>query len=377
MELVYRRAGDSTGSSEMMVPNADQGASILQVSNLQADTQYEYEVRIQGERVGGGVWKTASPQMEATTFKFLLASCMDFKRDAYKQQPVWDVVMERGAPDFAMLNGDTVYLNEDDWDATTKEIILERVWHRNIDQRGESHFKNFIANLPTYSVWDDHEYGGGNSGMNQPGKYNSLRAFRNLWANPSAGTPSLEGVFYSFYRGNVHFIVCDNRWYRSQSTGRQWGIEQLEWISDELKGSQGVFKIIVSGTDVMEQGMAQDTYDLGRVIKQYGISGVLFCAGDIHRNEFKAMENDNWPYKINQISSSAIAREWRRPWAMVHVDTTISDPTVTAYFYGAESTSQTTTWTNDPTLRCSSIQGKDRSAEAVCTETIRLSDLTP
>lgn len=150
MELAYRQVGASVGHSLAMPPNADQGAAVLEVTDLQPNAQYEYQVRIQGETVGEGVWKTASPSNLPTSFKFLLASCMDVKSNRHPLQPVWDRVLEQGMPDFAILNGDTVYLNDDDW-TSTNEIILERVWYRNLAQRDESHFRNFISKVPTYS----------------------------------------------------------------------------------------------------------------------------------------------------------------------------------------------------------------------------------
>ncbi len=375
MELFYRPAGASTGFTLSMPPNADQGAAIVEVSMLQPDMEYEYQVRIQGETVGEGVWKTASPIFQPTQFQFLLASCMDVKSNRHPQQPVWDQALQQGNPDFAMLNGDTVYLTDGDW-TSGNEIILERVWARNLDQRDESHFKNFISKVPTYSVWDDHEYGSNNSDKDQPGKYNSLKAFTNLWANPGAGTSSVEGVFYSFYRGDVHFIVCDNRWYRDPSTGSQWGTAQIDWISNQLRESVGVFKIIVSGGDVMEQGFSKDMAAIGIVVTQYSISGVLFCAGDIHRNEFKAMDHTSWPYKVTQITSSGIARDWRRPWAMVHVDTISSNPGIRVHFYGAESEALSTSWGNDSNLPCGNVQAGDRYSESRCTQIILLSDLS-
>ena len=216
-----------------------------------------------------------------------------------------------------------------------------------------------------------------NSNKDQPGKYNSLRAFKNLWGNPSAGTSTTEGVFFSFYRGDVHFIMCDNRWYRDPATGSQYGQAQLEWISKQLIESTGVFKILVSGSDVFERGLSKDVDDIGSIITENGISGVLFCAGDIHRNEFKTVDSAFWPYKVVQITSSGIAREWRRPWAIINVDTTTSDPALTTYFYGAESSAESTLWSNDPSLQCSYIASGNRYDEHRCTETIRLSDLTP
>jgi hypothetical protein len=153
MELAYRQVSgndaSNMGYSLAMPPNADQGAAILEVTNLQPDTQYEYQVRIQGETVGEGIWKTATPLSQPARFQFLLASCMDVKGNRHPRQPVWDKVLEQGQPDFAILNGDTVYLNDGDWTAN-KEIILERVWARNLAQRDESHFQNFISKVPMY-----------------------------------------------------------------------------------------------------------------------------------------------------------------------------------------------------------------------------------
>lgn len=376
VELVYRPRGQGSGLSINMPPNADQGAALLELSDLEPNTRYEYQIRIAGARVGEGNFKTAPTPNQPAAFQFMLASCMDIKRSQFKNQPVWSRIFEEG-PDFAMLNGDTVYLNDQDWTSDgSRTILLDRVWARNLEQRDESHFKRFISNVPMYATWDDHEFGANNSDRRQSGKYNSLRAFTNIWALPSAGTPTTEGVFYSYYWGDVHFIVCDNRWYRDGSTGTQYGEAQLEWIYDQLKNSRAPFKIIVSGGDLMERGFSEDVDEIGKVVTANRISGVLFCAGDIHRNEFKARDNGNWPYKITQITSSAIAREWRRPWAMIRVDTTLPDPEIRAHFFGAENTDQDTTWGNDPEQPCSSIVGTDRYLEHRCTEVIKLSQLT-
>lgn len=169
----------------------------------------------------------------------------------------------------------------------------------------------------------------------------------------------------------------DNRWYRNSKTGTQFGAAQKEWLYAELKASQAPFKVIVNGCDIMEVNFEVDLADIGKFVTANRISGVIFNAGDIHRNEFKTQENKFWPYKVTQITSSGIAREWRRPFAMIKVDTTLPDPQIIAHFYGAETTSLDTTWSNDPNLRCSDIVGSNHYKEHVCTETIRLSDLTP
>ena len=363
-----------------MPPNAANGASIVEIDSLEPLTVYNYYIRIQTSIVAQGQFQTASYPNEPADFTYLLASCINVRSNkGYPDQPVWDVIRQESSTlDFAILAGDTVYLNDQDWAPGTNEVLFERVWHRNLEQRAEPHFASFIKSIPTYATWDDHEYGTNNSDKNQSGKENSLVAFDNLWANPYRPHHDLKGVFYSFKRANVHFMVMDNRWYRDKTTDTQFGILQKEWLYQELVNSPATFKIIVSGSDVMERDMSVDLDDIGKVVSAHKISGVIFNAGDIHRNEFKVAENDHWPYPVMQITSSGIAREWRRPFCLINVNTFLQDPELTAYFYGADSESvENATWSNDPNLKCSLVPVGDRYQEHHCTETIRLSDLSP
>jgi len=396
MQLAYAPSTDvsQTHIVEMPPRPDNNNAALATIHNLVPDTMYFYELRMDDDStsakdiphvVARGHFKTAPPQPTGSTktispvkFEYLLTSCMNIEaHKGYPVQPVWDHVLEK-QPDFAMLAGDTIYLTEQDWTSDTREVIYDRVWYRNMKQRSDPHFAQVLGTVPTYSAWDDHEYGSNNAEKNQPGKRNSLKAFKDVWANPGYGTGLVKGTFYSYYWGNVHFIVLDNRWYRDVNQKTQLGDDQKSWLYGQLKDSKGVFKVIVNGCDIMEAGYDQDVDDIGKIVSYYQIPGVIFNAGDIHRNEFKQMTNGNWPYPVTQFTSSGIARDnWMRPWSIIKVDTEISNPTITAHFYGADSTDLDTTWSNDPNLRCSSIQGVDRWKESRCTETISYSDLTP
>ena len=384
MQLIYYptyRFASMTGRMARvvdMIPNSTHNnASIVEINSLEPDTEYQYEIRIANQWIAKGQFQTSPEPGRPTEFTYLLASCMDVKRSSYSLQPVWDVIRRIQQPDFAILAGDNVYLNDNDW-TTEGEILGDRVWFRNFRQRDESHFARFIANTPTYATWDDHEYGSNNADQNQLGKENSLQAFASIWANPSYGTKTIPGVFYSFVRGDVEFFVMDNRWYREEDETRsQFGKPQKEWLYQSLKKSTAVFKIIVSGSDVMERNRDIDVQEIGSVVTANRISGVLFNAGDIHRNEFKAnTAYETWPYPVMQISSSGIARVWRRPFALINANTQLEDPQITVSFYGANSTSLDTTWSNDPNLLCSEVPFGDLQNEHRCTQLIRLSDLS-
>jgi hypothetical protein len=191
----------STATSVSMPPNQVNGASIMIVEDLAPKTLYLYELRLQNQRIAEGHFTTAPPPNASSKFSYLLASCMDIKNRVYREQPVWDVIRSKN-PDFAMLNGDTIYLNDNDW-TDEGEILFDRVWLRNMRQRAESHFASFLKSIPTYGTWDDHEYGKSNSNHDQLGKENSLKAWKALWPNPRHGLPELPGVFYTYTWGDV------------------------------------------------------------------------------------------------------------------------------------------------------------------------------
>jgi alkaline phosphatase D len=247
---------------------------------------------------------------------------------------------------------------------------------RNLQQRDESHFAHFIKSIPTYGGWDDHDYGKNDAEHDQPGKEIALAAWKDLWPNPYPDTVQFPGNYYSYSWGDADFFVLDCRWYRNSKTGTLFGTPQLEWLSEQLVASKATFKIVVSGSDVMADSMGDDVRRIGKVVAANGISGVLFNSGDIHRNEFKVQELEGWPYPVMQITSSGIGRVWRRPYAIVNVDTSLPDPEVVAQFYSADSSDAYTSWSNDANLRCSDVQGNN-DKESFCTERIRLSDLTP
>jgi len=385
MQLVYWPHDDSGSGTDYLAssqtvflyPDAESnGAAIETILGLQPDTLYLYEVRVSNEWLSQGHFKTAPAPKQATSFKYLLASCMNVKSNdgGYRNQPVWNEALDKDI-DFAMLPGDTVYLNNNDW-TPEGEMIYDRIWYRNMQQRAEVHFARLIKTVPTYGSWDDHDYGKNNAEHRQKGKKNSLEAWAHLWPNPYQGSPKGTGNYYSYSWGDVDFFVLDCRWYRNSYNGTLFGDPQLEWLEEELIASTATFKIIVSASDVMEKSMTRDVKDIGKIVSRNSISGVLFNSGDIHRNEYKVQDLENWPYRVHQLTSSGIARVWRRNFAIINVNTGLNDPEVKAEFYAADSRERLTTWSNDPNLECGSSP-ENENRQSKCTQRIRLSELTP
>ena len=92
----------------------------------------------------------------------------------------------------------------------------EYLWKCHMEERRINRpFASVIRQMPTYTVWDDHDFGPNNSDGLEPGKEGSLRAFQAVFAQsifhgsgfspPSSNGASTES---STYRGTCTGATC-------------------------------------------------------------------------------------------------------------------------------------------------------------------------
>jgi alkaline phosphatase D len=188
--------------------------------------------------------------------------------------------------DLLMMLGDNHYGD------TTDPAKLRDYYHmmRTVDG-----FTRLIREVPTYAVWDDHDYGPNNSDGTQPGKENSLRVFGQWWANPAAGEPGNPGCYFRFQRGDVEFFMLDVRYYRTPNdapdgpTKTMLGARQLAWLLDGLAGSSAPFKVVAGGSEWQTltqpdcwSSFARERQQIFDTITSRGIEGVVLLSGDRH-----------------------------------------------------------------------------------------------
>jgi len=125
------------------------------------------------------------------------------------------------------------------------------IFYSNLQQRTEPHFAHLIKTVPTYSQWDNNDYGSPTAEHSQRGKWNSLAAWGHLWPNPYQGSSKGAGNYYSYSWGDVDFFVMDCRWYRNRAEGTLFGNAQLEWLFEKLIDSSATFKVIVVASGVL------------------------------------------------------------------------------------------------------------------------------
>lgn len=359
LELRYRPDNNHPAPRKIlpMTPKPeDHDAAKVTLSGLRPATAYRYEVSLDGKTdpAWQGRFSTAPTDGQPTRFKMAVSSCMEVGETP--EQPSWYLMLAE-RPAFQLLLGDNVYANTTD---------REHLWKFHRQQRRVVEFAAMLRNTPTYAMWDDHDYGPNDSDGTAPGKENSLRAFRELFANPAAGIDGTPGAFYRFNWGDVEFFMLDGRYHRSPDKApnddkkRMLGDGQFQWLVDGLKASRAKFKVLASGSTLnMSRNDGWKIYDFERkrlyqAIMGNKIGGVMYLSGDVHRclvDQRPASETGGYP--LVEVISSGIANSKTQGFATLEFDTTVADPTVRIQIIHGDATTRL-----DRTLTLSELQVK-------------------
>lgn len=157
-------------------------------------------------------------------------------------------------------------------------------------------WRDLVAAVPVYAIWDDHDYFDNDKWGIPPGYTAEDRdgvwnVFRRAWCNPSYGFGEKGGgVFFRTRIGPCDIIMTDGRYFREK--GNFLGTEQMKWLDAQLLDCKGPFIILASSTmwsDYVSNGKdSWGVYDpQGRewvfsLIEKNHIGGVLLISGDRH-----------------------------------------------------------------------------------------------
>jgi alkaline phosphatase D len=154
------------------------------VVGLLSNTDYHYQVFVDGKSGSDlkGSFKTAPVEGKSTAFRMAITSCMKIGRP----QGSWNLLLAE-QPDFHLTVGDTHYA-----DTTNPTVQLKH----HVTYRRVKEFANVLRQVPTYAIWDDHDYGPNNSDGTAKGKEFSLAGWKQAWPNPASGTSDTPGAFF-------------------------------------------------------------------------------------------------------------------------------------------------------------------------------------
>lgn len=283
---------------------------------LQMNTVYQYRLRIDGKIQLTSfdtkfktqeLWQWRKP---APDFSFLAGSCSYFNEPLYDRpgKPYGNdssifETMANTAASFHVWLGDNWY---------TREVDFNSAWglnYRASHDRSQKVLQKFMAAMPQYAIWDDHDYGPNDAGKSFILKNESREIFKNYSLNPSYGEEG-KGIYSKFSYSDIDIFLTDDRYFRSEdempdsingkpsSEKTFFGPMQLEWLKNALQYSNATFKIIATGSQVLNtinkyESMQLYSYeynDLMSFIADQKISGVLFFTGDRHHSEILSLK---------------------------------------------------------------------------------------
>ena len=181
----------------------------------------------------------------------------------------------------------------------------ERMFACNLKTRIQyPQLNKFLASMPQYSIWDDHDYGPNDSDRRFPLKDTSLIAFRNFWINPYEDT--IKETFFTYRYYDSEFFMTDDRWWRDEkgdSVASFLGPRQLGWLKAKLLESTATFKFICVGSQVLNEENIGECYaeypkernELLDFIVEHNIKGVILLTGDTHYAEMTKVDWKGYP----------------------------------------------------------------------------------
>ncbi len=221
-------------------------------------------------------------------------------------QPIWGPILAY-RPDLFIFAGDNVYGDFHAPDAAD----LKRAYD---EARQIAGYARLLEAVPHLAVWDDHDYGVNDGGVEFAHKSLSKDLFLEFWKAPANDIRRTRGGIYdSRIIGppgkRVQVILLDVRWFRSPlkitdkrgAPGKQrylpdsdpaktmLGAEQWAWLAAELR-KPAELRLIVSSTQVLAEGHGWErwgNFPLERqklidTIGTSGAKGVVLLSGDRH-----------------------------------------------------------------------------------------------
>lgn len=257
------------------------------VGGLAPATTYHYAVLLDGAPVLARPYPTFTTAPEAGTRgkqRVAFSSCVG--RSGFMTAAIWAEMAARTKFDALLMLGDNHYAD------TTEPEPQRRAYY---DYRSVLGYADITRRVPTYAIWDDHDYGPNDSDGTAKGKEISLVTFQQMWANPAYGQPDDPGVYYKFSRGDVDFFMLDNRYHRSPNrapddgTKTMLGAKQLAWFKREILASQAKVKFVASGSEWERNGhldswtsFAREREEIFDHLIRNDVQGVILLSGDRH-----------------------------------------------------------------------------------------------
>lgn len=257
-----------------------------------------------------------SPQTEETLTTIAFGSCNKHN----KPQPLWKQITKH-KPELWIWLGDNVYGDTDDMQVLAEKYTL---------QNEQKSYQRFRKRTPIIGIWDDHDYGKNDGGLEYAHKKESQQLLLDFLEVPQDAPQRIrEGVYASYTFGKpgkqIKIILLDTRYFRDSlmringtyqinATGTILGQAQWQWLEEELRNSKADIHLIASSIQVIPEehpyekwaNFPQDRNRLIGLLNDLAIKNPIILSGDRHIAEVSKWQNPKSSYTLYDITSSGL-----------------------------------------------------------------------
>lgn len=349
--------GSVVTSAQNKTDQADDYTTVVRVNGLKPDTRYYYQLEVDGKRTDH-TWSFRTHPATGQSAKFSIA----FGGGAAYEpnyEYMWNTIASHQPAAMLML-GDNVYI-----DHPTMPDVQRHCYYR---RQLVPEWRALTAQTPVYAIYDDHDFTtddgwGGPAIDTPPWKRNVWKVFRQNWNNPSyGGGPEHPGCYFDFTIADVHFIMMDCRYYRTDPHTEHpsmIGPVQKAWLFKTLQSSDATLQVLVSsvpwafgtkpGSLDTWEGFKDEREEIFSFIEAHHINGVVLLSADRHRSDAWRIERKEG-YPFYEFESSRLTNihlhklmpgrlfgyNAKRSFGLVTFDTTRPDPVVSYSIYNID-----------------------------------------
>lgn len=255
-----------------------------------------------------------SPLEKKHNYSMTFSSCMD--QNMHKEN-IWRALGAK-KPDILFLTGDAVYADKP---PSGEKISADprQLWETFCLSRRTLELYRLPRLIPTYAIWDDHDFGANNSGKEFPYIEESQINFHQFFPQDSHFCHNLEsgpGISKKLSLGKQNFFLMDSRSFReakgSENSYAHWGQEQHKWCMSRFE--EAPFNWLINGNQFFTSHSLKETFagnhpnHLKKLLQDMQImsSKAIFVSGDVHYSELARIEKELLGYETLEITSSSM-----------------------------------------------------------------------
>jgi alkaline phosphatase D len=246
-----------------------------------------------------------------------------------KENPFWDEILSQ-KPDVWIWGGDNIYCDTEDVNTLKKCYEV---------QLNKPDYQRFTKHTNIIGVWDDHDYGVNDGGVEYPIKEASQELFLDfIDVLCLSDRRSQKGTYHSIdyhIKGKIiKIILLDTRYFRTALTkdpspkkrykpnkkgeGTMLGVTQWKWLENTLKHSDADYNVIMSSIQFLANkhgyeawaNMPHEIKKMENLIVESKAKRVVVLSGDRHISEVSLKEIGKKKYPLIDFTSSGLTHAY-------------------------------------------------------------------